>query len=368
MSEHGDDRAGGGAAEHHRRDDPQRVGRGERDRALGDEGQPEQPGGLAVLPLGRACTASGGSAVLSAMASGGTMPAAMTVAMITSEPLVCDGQPRGGEEVGRLVDRAAEVEAHHQAEDDPEQDRGRAAQAVQPVAQPGHGRGQRAAEHHDHEAAGDQRGEQRDDHDRLQTAHAGRAASSRLIHSATRPARMPPIRPPMKPAPTVTDDRADDEAGRDARPVGDGVGDVAGQRRDEEGEGGLAEHREDGAEVAEEAERGVPRCSSPTGRSNRELFSTQLERVALALDVRVGVDDLVAAEQEAQRDEQTARRDERDHVADAGEQPAADLRAGARPPPPDAAAGVRRRRCRPRGGRSGRPRRRAPRGSSRRAR
>ena len=27
----------------------------------------------------------------------------------------------------------------------------------------------------------------------------------RLIHSATRPARMPPIRPPRKPAPTVTE-------------------------------------------------------------------------------------------------------------------------------------------------------------------
>ena len=43
-----DDRAGGRAAEHHRRDDPQRVGRGERDRALGDERQAEQPRGLAV--------------------------------------------------------------------------------------------------------------------------------------------------------------------------------------------------------------------------------------------------------------------------------------------------------------------------------
>ena len=45
---------------------------------------------------------------------------------------------------------------------------------------------------------------------------------------------------------------ADDEAGGDARPVGDREGDVAGQRRDEEAERGLAEHGADGAEVAEE--------------------------------------------------------------------------------------------------------------------
>ena len=31
--------------------------------------------------------------MLSAIASGGTMPAAMTVAMITSEPLVCEASP-----------------------------------------------------------------------------------------------------------------------------------------------------------------------------------------------------------------------------------------------------------------------------------
>ena len=37
-------------------------------------------------------------------------------------------------------------------------------------------------------------------------------------------------------------------------------------------------------------------------------------------DVVAGVGDLVAAEQEAQRDQQTARGDERDHVADTGQQ------------------------------------------------
>ena len=44
--------AGDGAAEHDRGDDAQRVGGGERDRALGDERRAEQPAGLAVLVLG----------------------------------------------------------------------------------------------------------------------------------------------------------------------------------------------------------------------------------------------------------------------------------------------------------------------------
>ena len=41
--------AGHGAAEHAGGDDAQRVGRGERDRAFGDEGGSQQPGGLAVF-------------------------------------------------------------------------------------------------------------------------------------------------------------------------------------------------------------------------------------------------------------------------------------------------------------------------------
>ncbi len=45
------DRAGHGAARHHRRDHTQRVGRRERDRALGDEGGAEQPRRATVLDL-----------------------------------------------------------------------------------------------------------------------------------------------------------------------------------------------------------------------------------------------------------------------------------------------------------------------------
>jgi hypothetical protein len=60
-----------------------RVGGRERDRALGDERGPEQPGRLAVLALGLGEQLRP-HAVASAMASGATIPAAMTAAMIFS--------------------------------------------------------------------------------------------------------------------------------------------------------------------------------------------------------------------------------------------------------------------------------------------
>ena len=77
--DHGTGRTG---AEHAGGDDAQRVGRGERDRALGDEGGTEQPGRLAVFAFGGGEAACGQAAVARAIASGGTMPAAMTAAMI----------------------------------------------------------------------------------------------------------------------------------------------------------------------------------------------------------------------------------------------------------------------------------------------
>ena len=60
-----------------------RVGRRERDGTLGDEGEPEQPGRLAVLPLrlGEQVRAERRG---ECHRQGATMPAAMTAAMIFS--------------------------------------------------------------------------------------------------------------------------------------------------------------------------------------------------------------------------------------------------------------------------------------------
>ena len=122
----------------------------------------DAPSSQAALPFSRSGSAEEPrphASVASASASGGTMPAAITAAMILSEAVVVGGEARGGERVRRLVDRAAEVEAHHQAEDDAEQRRDRAGQAVEPVVRLVVIDGERPAEHEEHQDAGEQRGD-----------------------------------------------------------------------------------------------------------------------------------------------------------------------------------------------------------------
>ena len=158
-------------------------------------------------------------------------------------------------------------------------------------------------------------------------------------------------------------DRARDEARGDARPVGDRERDVAGQRGHQEHEGQPAEREQHRAEVLREAAGG--QVGQRVGDGDDVADERSVRQRLLALR---GVGDLVAAEQEAERDQQTAGGDERDHVADAGEQ---DL------PDPGAPADVARRRgaaaagapaTLDAGGVRDCPRRRAPRGSSCRAR
>ena len=96
--------------------------------------------------------------------------------------------------------------------------------------------------------------------------------------------------------------RAGGETRCDTGPVGDGEGDVAGQRGHQEAERQPAEREQHRAQVLQE----------PTRR--------QVGQRVVQCDVVAGVGDLVTAEQEAQRDQQTARGDERDHVTDTGQQ------------------------------------------------
>ena len=91
----------------------------------------------------------------------------------------------------------------------------------------------------------------------------------RVIQCATMPARTPPTMPPRKPELMRAGDGAHDEARRDAGAVGDGVGDVAGQRRDQEAERRGAEGEEQRTEVGEEraAEQRVARGRARRGRA-----------------------------------------------------------------------------------------------------
>ena len=121
---------------------------------------------------------------------------------------------------------------------------------------------------------------------------------------------------------------AHDEAGREAGPVGDREGDVARERRDEEGERGLAEDEEDRPDVGEEAGVEQRVLEAVVGRVG------QVRDRVLGQDVLERADDLVAAEQERQGDQQAAGRHERDHVRDTGHQHPTGVRPQDSPPPP----------------------------------
>ena len=180
-----------------------------------------------------------------------------------------------------------------------------AAHRVQALVELVHQPADRLAEHDDHQQPGDDAGQQRDDQHRHQAAGPGRhlpagdpvrdhagehAADDARRGSRSRAAR----RGRRTSAPEdVGGEATHHEAGRDAGAVGDRVGDVAGQRRDEEHERGLADDEEHRADVGHEAgaEQGVV---EPERRG-----VGQVEERVVDGDVAVRPDDLVAAEQEA---------------------------------------------------------------------
>jgi hypothetical protein len=114
--------------------------------------------------------------------------------------------------------------------------------------------------------------------------------------------------PPMKPAPTSPATAPAVNPG--ARPVGDREGDVAGQCRHQEPEGQLSEREQHRPQVLHQPAGGQV-GQRVGGRDD------SAQGIGLALG---GVGDLITGEQEAQRDQQAAGCDERDHVAHTGQQ------------------------------------------------
>ena len=115
--------------------------------------------------------------------------------------------------------------------------------------------------------------------------------------------------PPMKPAPMSTATAPTVKSGGDSGPVGDCIGDVAGQCGDEEAHRQVADLEGDGPQVG-------------TDRSQRQVaeFGGQIPQGVAQDDVLGVVGNVESAEEEAQSHEQTAGGDEGDHIADAGQQ------------------------------------------------
>ena len=192
------------AAGHHRRDDPQRVGGGERDRALGDERRAEQPGRLAVLPLGLAeqLRAYGGR---QSHRQRRDHPGRHHRGHDLQRGAGCvdgdRGQPAMAKAYAALLTGPPRSKHIIRPRMTPSTMRGAAGQAVQPVRQARRDRGDRLAEHQEHQAADDQRREQRDDHDRHEAAAPG--------------GHRHPADPQRGEAGEQTADEAADEAGAD---------------------------------------------------------------------------------------------------------------------------------------------------------
>ena len=359
---HGE-RAGDGAAGHDRGDHAQRVGRGERDGALGDERGTHRPGRLAVLALGHG-EEPGRTTVARASASGGTMPASMTAAITLSSgasvAVAAAPRPVVAKAYAVLLSGPPMSKAIIRPRMMPRTIAEPPCRLLRPSARCLHQAGERLAEDDDHHEAGDQRRQQRDHQHGHQATHPGRhlPAGDPVRHDAGEDAADDAAE---EPGVERAGDGTHHEARGDAGAVGDGVRDVAGQRRDQEPEGRGPEREEQRAEVGEEGtvEQGVVEA---------ELIEVGKVEEGVVDGDRLAVGgDVVAAEQEAQGDEQAAGGHERDHVGDAGHQDPAGRGAEGLL----AARGLRRPRwrCPPRAGRwTGRRRSAAPRRSSRRRR
>ncbi|MCY1215973.1 hypothetical protein D9M72_278330 [compost metagenome] len=307
---HGDG-TGDCAAEHAGGDDAERIGRGERDGAFGDEGRSQQPGGLAVFTLGQAETLlvqdgggeGHGQRRNHARGHDGChdLPRCLVVQG-------CGTQAGDGERVGNLVDRAAEVEAHHEAQDDAQRDGAGTGESGEPTVQALGDGYDRSAQDQEHQAGSHEGGHQRNDHHGHQAAQPaghldladgmGNVAGQEAAHDAAEEACT------HEPC-----DGACHEARCDARAVGDAVGDVAGQCGDQEAEGQGADLEEHGTEVGAERAPGVLR-----------VFGGQVEDAVVHHDGVRELGNQVAAHQEAQGDQETAAGHKRDHVADTGEE------------------------------------------------
>jgi len=229
------DRSGDRGTRHQRRDHPERIARREGDRAFGDEGEAQDSGGASGFPL------FGGEAVAEQAGGKGHGQRRHHARRHRRGHRRIDlaGDQADREGITRLVDRPAHVEGRHRAQDHPQQDRARSLHGAQPLGEEGEGGGNRRADCVDHQQAGQQRAQQRQEQHRLQAREVLRELDQ-----------------PVEPLDAVTGDEtgddpaqearaeiggqhAADHARRDTRTVGDGIGDIARERRHDQREAAL---------------------------------------------------------------------------------------------------------------------------------
>ncbi|MNM99164.1 hypothetical protein D3C81_1117150 [compost metagenome] len=223
-------------AGHAGRDHPQRVLGGKRDSPFGDEAQPQRQGRLARFTLALGKLASGQEAgdtqANRRHHAGGHGRRHRRIAR--------RGQQPHREGIGGLVDRPAQVDAHHAAQQQAQEDGIGGTHAVEKMREPFQHRRHRLADHVNHHQAGEQAGQQRNDQDRLeclQAAGQARPAGNGLGAVAGEEAGDDTT---DKTGAQGAGQQAADHAGRQPRAVSDGPGDIARQQRHHQLERSLA--------------------------------------------------------------------------------------------------------------------------------
>ena len=226
---------GGGCTDHAGRDDAQRVAGHEGNGAFGDEGQTQHGGRLGGVTLFIA------EAVAEDPAGHGDAQRRHHAGCHDGghRDLDVAGQQRGAEDIGRLVDRAAQVEGHHGPEDGAEQRDVLTLHALQPVGQPFHGGDHGLAQHAQHQHADDAGGQQRQDQHGLEAFQGARqldGLGQELREVAGQEAGQDAAE---EAGADGRGDHAAHHAGCQTRTVGNGERDVAGQDGHHQGEGVL---------------------------------------------------------------------------------------------------------------------------------
>ena len=186
--------------------------------------------------------------------------------------------------IRRLVDRPAQIDTHHAAQQHAQQDGVGGTHAVEEMGQTLKHPGNRLAHHIDHHQPGKQAGEQRDDQDRLQRFQALRQTRIAIDRLGTVTRDKTGNDPADKTGTQGTRQQATNHPRRQARTVGNRVGDIARQQR----------HHQFERRVATDLHQGR--------RQGSRLF--------------IGSN----AKHKGQRDQQTARHHHRQHKRHAGQQ------------------------------------------------
>ncbi len=231
--QHGE-RAGQGATNHTGRDDAHRILGGKRDGPLGDKAQSQYEGGFTrfLLRLDELGAGQEGRDPHPQRRhhTGGHHRSHRGIGF--------GGQQADTEGVGRLVDRAAHVKAHHGTDDDTQQHGVGRAHVVEELGHGIHDAGHRATHHIDHHQTGKEAGKERNDQDRLERFQGHRQAHlvAQVLGAVT--GQKTGHDTAKETGAQRACQHAADHAGSETRTVSDGVGNVAGQHRDHQGEGG----------------------------------------------------------------------------------------------------------------------------------